>query len=353
MKVMQGRLQRRPVRLEDIAQRLGLTKMSVSKALRDHPDIPESTRGLVKATADSMGYLPNRFARSLSSAQSNVLGVVVPRISHAFFSNVLDAIEDAASARGYEILLTLSQEDPVREREHLRTLLSMRVDGLLVSSCMTTDAHTDVYRQVERLGIPLVFFDRCHDPMSFATVTCDDARGAHDAVLLALEKGFRRIAHLAGDSGVNIGRDRHQGYLAGLRDRGMPVDASLIVRGGFDEKAGYDGMRKLLDLPESPDAVLCVTFPVAVGAIDAMRACAPGRLHDTLFMFFGVPGLNRFLNVPYVCADQGAAEIGREAVNLVVAGIRGEAGEAHRIVRITLSTSDDSETPPYVARTAD
>src|SRR5690625_1854009 len=121
------------VRLIDIAERLNITKVSVSKALRDHPDISRETRELVNKTADEMGYSPNLLARSLSSRKSLTLGVVVPKIAHTFFASVIDAIQSEATDAGYGIVLAVSNETAELEGRHIERLLSMRVDGLLVS----------------------------------------------------------------------------------------------------------------------------------------------------------------------------------------------------------------------------
>ena len=146
----------RRVRLIDIAERLNLTKVSVSKALRDHPDISSKTRELVKQTADQMGYTPNLVARSLSSQRSNTLGVVVPKIAHTFFATAIEAIQGAANRNGYGILLAVSHESADLESQHIERLLEMRVDGLLVSVSKERP-RLETYRHVCDMKTPLVF----------------------------------------------------------------------------------------------------------------------------------------------------------------------------------------------------
>jgi LacI family transcriptional regulator len=150
------------VRLIDIAERLNLSKVSVSKALRDHPDISRETRDLIKRTAREMGYMPNLLARSLSSQRTSMIGVVVPKVAHVFFSSVLDGMIERATAHGFEVVVTISQEQSELENKHIETLLSMHVDGLLVS--VSEDAaRPAIYERVRDLGVPLVFFDRTID----------------------------------------------------------------------------------------------------------------------------------------------------------------------------------------------
>ena len=165
------------VRLVDIAERLNITKVSVSKALRDHPDISRETRALVKKTAAEMGYSPNLVARSLSSRKSNVIGVVVPKIAHTFFSSVIDAIQEKATEEGYGILLAVSNEKADLETSHIERLLAMRVDGLLISVSQE-DPDLSTYEKILEMHVPLVFFDRSIQDLPFSSVTVDDRGGA-------------------------------------------------------------------------------------------------------------------------------------------------------------------------------
>ncbi len=147
------------VTLSDIARRVKVSKVTVSKALRGHPDISAETAGKVKKVARELGYLPNFMARNLSSRRSNTIGVIVPKIAHFFFSSVIEAIYDAAFENNYEIILTVSQENAERELRHVESLLSMRVDGLIVSLSQQT-RDTSIFDKVQQRGVPLICMDR-------------------------------------------------------------------------------------------------------------------------------------------------------------------------------------------------
>ena len=126
------------ITLEDIAKRLNVSSVTVSKALRGHPDISKETTKQVKKIASELGYSPNFMARNLSARKSNTIGVVVPKIAHHFFSSIIEHIYNYAFVNNYEIILTVSQEDCDRERKHLQTLMSMRVDGIIISIAQNT-----------------------------------------------------------------------------------------------------------------------------------------------------------------------------------------------------------------------
>lgn len=329
------------VRLADIAERLNLSKVSVSKALRDHPDISKETRELVKKTAAEMGYLPNLLARSLSSKRSYTLGVVVPKIAHTFMATVVDAIQEAATQRGYGIVLAVSQERADLERQHIERLLAMRVDGLLVSVSQQAP-HVEVYERVREMGIPLVFFDRAIEGLGFSSVTVDDREGAYRAVEYVIRKGYRKIAHVAGTPEVLIGRERRAGYEAALRQAGLPIRPEWIIEGGFDEWHGYYAFKRLLQ-GELPEVIFAVTFPVELGIRAAMRESDPSLLERIQLISFSEGGLNEFYVYPHICVRQPAREMGRRALEILVAEIEREDGRApqHVVLKTELITPED------------
>jgi LacI family transcriptional regulator len=315
----------KPVRLIDIAKRLGVAKITVSKALRDHPDLAPGTAARIKRAAAEMGYVPNYFARSLQArGGSGVLGVVVPKIRHAFFAEVLAAIQQAAAEQNYEILLAVSLENPEVERRHIDTFLSMRVDGLLLSVTETVGVRNpEVYARVARMGVPLVMFDRAPVDGDYAAVLMDDIHGAKQAVLSAVAQGRRRIAHLGSFRDVNIGHDRRIGYELGLAEAGLAVREDWIIEGGLSEADGYRGFEQLWSGKDRPDAIFCSSFPVAVGAMDAMRDLAPEDVGQILIIFFGVREMARFFPHPYICIAQPAEAMGRAAVSEVLQALKG------------------------------
>lgn len=338
------------VRLVDIAGHVGLSVMSVSKALRGHRDMAPDTVERVKRVAAEMGYVPNHLARSLQSrGGSRLLGVVVPKIRHAFFAETLAAIQEAAAARGYEILVGVSQEEPQSERRHMETFLSMRVEGLLVSVSQRPGARGGGTSLLRKPGVPLVYFDRTpHRAGDVPVVVMDDFGGARNAVLAAVAQGRRRIAHLAGYAETNIGWDRRAGYEAGLAEAGLVADPEWILEGGLGELDGYRGFERLWSLANRPEAIFCASFPIAVGVVDAMRVLAPEAIGRVLVIFFGVREMARFFPSPYICVVQPAAQLGRLAVDQVLRAIGGEAIESAVPLATELLTSDDPIRPDYL-----
>lgn len=328
---------RQPPRLSDIASHLGLSKAAVSKALRDSHDISPSTRERVKQAAHDMGYLPNFLARSLTTG-SKVFGVVIPKVQHTFFAGVLAGINSAVAARDFEMVLGISGEDPAVERRHIETFLSMRAAALLISVTEHTQAMDEqLCRLAADNGVPLVFFDRVpSSPGDVTRVVMDDFGGAKAAVAASIEHGYRRVAHLAGSGLTNIGRRRREGYEAALRDAGIAPREDWVVEGRFDEQAGFDGFQRLWAQSERPDALFCASFPVALGAIHALKLHAPEYLDRIVIIFFGLGDIVHLLGVQYICAVQPAVELGRSAADMAFSVLEDSDGATEQVLNLEI-----------------
>lgn len=309
------------VTLEDIAGRLGVSKVTVSKALRGHPDISSETAKKIKKLSKELGYSPNYMARNLSSKRSNTIGVVVPKIAHFFFSSVIEAIYAAAFENNYEIILTVSQEDPEREARHVQSLLSMRVDGLIMSVSQGTKDYA-IFENVRQRGVPLTFMDRVPDLEGFSTVVTDDRGGGFAATEQAINIGYRKIAHLAGYQHINIGKQRYLGFVDAMKQYGIPIRPEWVIYGGFSENDGYKGFGEMYRSGKMPELIFASTFPVALGVYKAAGELGLKIPDDIDIISFGSSGLNQFLSPPMSYVDQLTVELGQKALELTLENIR-------------------------------
>jgi len=320
------------ITLKDIAEELKLSKVSVSKALRDHPDIGPETKQIVRETAERLGYVPNYIARNLSSNQSRTIGLVVPKIAHHFFASAIETIYQTAFENNYEIIMTVSQENAEYELLHLQTLLSMRVDGLLISLTEQTD-DASIFETVKKQGIPLVFFDRVVEGVGFSTVTADDEKGTYDAISQIINSGYTKIAHLAGYDFTSIGNKRLNGFQKAMSDNGLETPDSWIIKTGFSEEDGYKGFMKLFRSGKLPEVIYAVTYPVALGVILAAQEAGISIPNDMQVVSFGGSIYNRFVNPSISYIDQPSEEIGRKATELLLHEIKNpEQKEKRHIV---------------------
>jgi LacI family transcriptional regulator len=308
--------------LNDIAKVLNLTKVSVSKALRDHRDISEATKIRVREVAEQLGYRPNLIARSLSSSKSFTIGVVVPK-THNFFEHIVSGIQNTAEKYDYRIVVTVSDENAELEKSHLENLVAMQVEGLLVSVSMATRS-PEVYDWIRGMNIPLVFFDRHIPGLGFNSVIIDNEKAAEQAVEELIKRGINNIAHIGGYDWVEIGRKRRTGYERALTKHGIDVHPDNVVVGGLGLKHGYRGFMELMEKGVKPDAIFTVTYPVALGVYKAMKETKSELLHTLKVLTIGTDELFSVFNYPHYYMDQPATFIGNRACELLIKEIKGD-----------------------------
>lgn len=316
-----------------IAQKLGVSAMTVSRALNGKPNVDPKTRDRVLAAARKSGYTPNHIARSLALRRTETIGVVVPEISHSFFPEVIRGIEDAAYSAGYHIVLTHSAEDDCRERDAINTLKSKRVDGILISTAQSvTDIST--YRDAIRQGVPFVFFDRVVQGVGATCVSIDDGDCCARITEHLIGHGYRAIAHLSGPTTVSIGKGRLNGYKEALNRHGLKLRPELIVESGFHEKGGYSAMEELLRLParERPDAVVAVNDPAAFGAMKALQEHKLRIPQDMAIVGMSDDVRAELAICPLTTMRQPAFEIGKTAASALIAEIEGRDKPGRKLI---------------------
>lgn len=308
------------IRLSDIAQKLNVSTVTVSKALRGHPDISPETTKLIKKTADELGYSPNLLARNLSSRRSNMIGVVIPKIAHHFFSSIIEHIYDFAFENNYEIILTVSQENADRQVKHIQTLLSMRVDGMIISISQDTK-DIEIFETIKSRGVPLVFIDRIPDMDGVNKVRIEDYSGAKMATEHAIRLGYKNIANFTGSLDINISRERLRGYKDALNAHGIIMNPEWVVVGDFSEKGGYDSLMKLYQKKNLPDLIFTVTYPVALGVYEAAKELGLRIPEDIDIICFGNSVTQNFLSPALSCVDQPTKKIADNAMQLLLENI--------------------------------
>lgn len=310
-------MKRHTVTIKDIAKELGISPSTVSRALKDHIEISQSTKDAVKRVAKELNYQPNSLALSLRYSRSNTIGVVIPEIVHFFFSTVISGIEDVAQARGYNLIITQSNESLEREMVNIQTLFNNRVDGILISISKETQdfEHLEALRQ---RGLPIVFFDRAVDAMHSSQVTVDDYHGGYLATKHLIDQGYKKIAHLAGPPQLQLTQDRISGYKQALDDGGLDFDENLVVHDmASSEELAAQATTELIN-SQNPDAVFATNDIAALGAIKSANAFGRQVPYD-----FGVIGFSNWqftaLTKPSISTiEQPGFEMGQRAAELLI-----------------------------------
>lgn len=307
------------VTINDIAKRLKVSQVTVSKALRGHPDISVETTKRVKKVANELGYSPNFMARNLSARRSNMLGLVVPKVAHFFFGSVIEGVYNTAFENHYETILTVSQENAEREKKHLETLVSMRVDGILIS--ISQDTHDfDIFKWIRKKGIPLLFIDRIPEPplSGFSSVMGNDTEGTYMAIEHVIKIGYRKLGFIGGNPAISIGKNRLKGFRGALEEYGIPFKEEWIIPGGFGKSEGYNGFKKLCNNGDLPEFVFAVTYPVALGIYEAAKELGVKIPDDMDIMSYGDSDVSRFLSPALSCVRQPTNELGARAVQVML-----------------------------------
>lgn len=327
------------ITIKDIARELDISPSTVSRALKDHPDISPKTKKQVRELAEKLNYQPNSIALSLRSSKTNTIGVVIPQIVHFFFSTVISGIEDIAYAAGYSVIVAQSNETYEREVIDTQALFNNRVDGILVSmSRETTD-----YKHLESLhnrGIPMVFYDRVCDSINCSKVIVDDFDGGYQATKHLIDQGYKRIAHLSGPHSLIISRQRMDGYKQALRDHGLPVDESIILpeNAADDETVAKELAKRLLAMDNRPDAIFANTDIAALGAMITIKEHGLKIPQDIGIVGFSNWRFTALTEPTITTVSQPGFEMGQEAARLLIREIESGKDEVIEPETKTLKT---------------
>jgi LacI family transcriptional regulator len=307
-----------PVRLKDIAQDLNLSVVTVSKVLRDHPDIGPETRERVLQRMKELNYRPNLAARALVTGRTYAIGLIVPDLVHPFFGEVAKALSSVLREKAYSLVLSSSEDDPKLEQQEVDQLLARRVDVLVVASAQP---HGESFRRIQEQKTPVVLIDRKFEGIAANFVGTDDVQAGRIAAEHLLEIGCRRLAHIGGPE-VSTAVGRLRGYREVLAVRKMRERPGTIIlrEHGDDEsdRSGYDAMRSLLELRPRPDGVFCYNDPTAMGAMKAVLDAGLRVPDDVAIVGCGNVAYADFLRVPLTSVDQHSREIGKLAAKLAL-----------------------------------
>ena len=311
---------KRQVTLKDIANKLGVSTSTVSRALQDHPDISEKTREAVKELAKILGYKPNLVALNLKHSRTNTIGVLVPEVEHYFFSTILNGVEEVAYKNNFSVMVFQSNESYMREVLIAQTFLANRVDGLLASFSKNTHDFSH-FQQIIDNEIPLVFFDREREELHADSVIVDDYSGAYNAVTHLISKGCKKIAFFSAPQHLVLGKNRLEGYKAALENNGITYNTDLVYScDTFDQAEKIS--RSILRKQDRPDAIFAVNDLTAIGA---MKVAKQQGLHipdDIKFVGFENSRSAWICEPELTTVDQFGFELGKKATELLLSRIR-------------------------------
>lgn len=319
--------------IHDVAKRAGVSAVTVSRVLNQPATVSAPTQAKVLQAIDELSYMPSSVARSLRVRYTRTLALMVPDITNSFWTTVARGVEDAAQARAYSVFLCNTDENPAKQLQYIRALVSQQVDGVIFAPYASEDAGIDLLRQN---NVPTVAIDRCLSGWDVDTVMGDSVSGAHILVKHLIDLGHRRIAVLSGPAAASTARDRVLGYLAAHSEAGLPIDSALIHFGEYRSHSGEQMTRQVLRLQHPPTAIFAGNNLLAMGVIDAVSQFGL-RVPDDLALVCFDDLTNTSHLFPFLTVVvQPAYEMGSSAAGLLLSRLDGTAGTAP--CRIVLPT---------------
>ncbi len=323
------------VKQSDIAEKLGISRVTVTKALQNSSDISEEMKKKVREIAKEMDYIPNLTARSLTAKKTKTIGVVLPDITNLYFSSIVRGMMEIAEKNEYSIILTASRENSKKESENIFKLLSMKVDGLLVCQSLDT-VEIEIFEKVKKRKVPLVFFGRPVGFSGFDSIGFDDYLAAQKLTEYVLGKGKTKIAHISGDI-TSDGGYRLNGFLDTMKKHNLKVKKEWVIKGKYFPEYGYDGFNKIYNSGEFPEVIFCGNGMIARGVFDAAREKGM-KIHDD----FCVVAIDHktyadmlYPKLTYI--DYPTRTLGHEAMKLLLNKIENKS-VVSKVENITLET---------------
>jgi DNA-binding LacI/PurR family transcriptional regulator len=313
------------VRLRDIAEKAGVSVMTVSKALRDAKDISVKTKARIRQLALEMGYVPDAMAQSLRTRSTRLLGVMIASSTNPIFSRTLMALEEWAFQLGYEILVYHSLNQPDREETCIRRMLARRVDGMFLAPVYRFEHTAPIYEELKRQKTPLVILGR-RAPFcgSFPSVEVDEAAASESLTRHLIENGHRRIAFFAGPQVSPSANDRLEGYRRALREAEIEADDRLVFAAGSTIDEGAKAAAEFINEGCSATAIQCVNDLVAVGAGNVLLNQGVRIPTDVSLTGFGNILTSEHFRVPLTTARQPKFRLGAQAMEMMQAMLRHE-----------------------------
>jgi len=308
--------QERPVKLSDISKALNLSVSTVSRALNDSHEIGEETKRIVQSYAARVNYRPNLIAQSLKEMNTRYIAIIVPEISNSFFAEIVNGVEFVANSQGYHVVIYQTHDSTEREINIIRDVARRKADGLLLSPSTNQKEVNEVMKSIGA-KLPVVYFDRVPSDNYCHKVVCDNYQAAFDATTWLIKQGKRRIAHMAGPSGISISIERMAGYSAALLNAGISVDPNLIRYSNFLAREAWDNLRDLEEKYQ-PDAYFASSDRLSFYCYEAVQKLQEPRASEVKIVGFTNAPFAHLLRPKLSAIVQPAFDMGKIAAEMLL-----------------------------------
>lgn len=341
------------VRLKDIAERVGVSIMTVSKALRDEPDVSAATKTRIKLVAQQMGYVPDSIAQGLRTRTSKLFGLIISSTSNPIFARIVVAIEERAHELGYDVLLAHTQNIPEREETCIHRFLSRRVDGMFISPVYRMEPEARIYQELLARRMPVVLLGSpapfCN---GFVSVQIEELVASYTMTQHLLKLGHKRIAFLTGPISAPWSRERFEGYRRALREAGADVDDRLVFQAGATMEDGAKAALQMVNEACDATAIQAVNDLVAIGCANTLFSQGVRIPEDVSIAGFGNVLTAEYYRVPLTTIRQPKFRLGTAAVEAMMQMLRGQRPDPKRLPA-ELLVRESTAPPPAKASSSE
>ena len=320
------------VRLKDIAQLTGVSVMTVSKALRDAPDVSATTKAKIKTLAAQMGYVPDSSAQGLRTKTTKLFGLVIPATTNPIYARIVFAIEERAYELGYDVLIAQTLNQAEREDVCLRRLLSRRVDGLFITPVYRFEAEARIYREILARSVPTILLGApapfCK---TFPAIEIEELVASYNATQHLIGLGHKKIAYFTGPPAAPWAHERFEGYRRALREANLEVDDKLVFAAGNTIEEGASAALKMINEGCHPTAIQAVSDFVAIGCAETLLSQGHKIPEDISLVGFGNILTAEYFRVPLTTISQPKYRLGTAAVEAMMKLIHGEKIQLKRL----------------------
>ena len=302
----------------ELAKTLGVSQMTISRAIRNSSGVSPKLKQRIQEMVEKSDYVPNHVAVGLRTQATTVIGLIMPDVTDSFFPGIARAVEVHARENGYSIILGHNHESYDEEARVINLLRGYRVRGFIIAPA-GNESQADVYQRLQELGVPFVFIDRTKKAIDSSFVATDLEEGAFKLGQYLLAKGYRRWGYLRGPKGVSSSEAHANGIKRSCRNCKPGVNM-VVENAGFSENDGYDAVQRLLGKAR-PDVIIAVNDSVAIGAFRFLKAQGIIVPRDVALAGFSDLNNTDILEVPLTTVREHTREIGRRAIEILMAEI--------------------------------
>lgn len=311
-------MESRKTTIVDIAKKLNISKSTVSRALSNHASIGLRTKMRVQQLAAELNYEPDQTAINFKQRRKFLLGVVLPSISHEFFSSIVSGIEDVAYNKNYTLLLGQSRDDESREKRIVETMKDHRVDGMLISISKNTTNY-DHFEMLRKNKIPVVFFDRIPNMNNIHYIASQLESGMKEAVNFLIRKGHKHIALINGPANLPASKERLQGFGNAMKKNRIKPNPEYIVYSDLTQEGNTSATQQLLSLKRRPDAIIAFNDYVAMDAIQQAKKAKVKINKDICFISFANEAICNYMDHPPMASiEQFPYQQGEKATEILL-----------------------------------